>query len=138
MSRSDSLDRVITSDPINRVARRVVQPGTHYDNPVQLNQAHWENAPPTTGRFPGTPDGDLTGTKFGRMEVVGYLASGKNKGAIWLVRCSCGDYETRRSSAIRNGSNSIDCCNKCRHIQHLKRQRYWLSTGHQMPEDMRG
>jgi hypothetical protein len=36
-----------------------------------------------------------------------------NNGALWIVRCVCGKYETRKSKAIKNILNAHDHCSYC-------------------------
>lgn len=76
---------------------------------------------------------DLTGYKFGRFTVVGLC-----KHAIpakWVVRCVCGAYSTRKAKAIKNPNNSLDRCEHCRHLAHLKRTEFFLRTGRDVPYD---
>jgi len=60
----------------------------------------------------------LVGAKIGRLTVVGMLNTSKS---ICVVRCCCGQYETRRPRAIRNPKNSVDACDRCRHLDYLRR-----------------
>ncbi len=55
---------------------------------------------------------DLTGLRFGRLEVVEYngLANGKT---CWLVRCDCGSEKIVRSDHIKSGATkSCGCLSK--------------------------
>ena len=59
---------------------------------------------------------DLTGIKKGRLIVIGLSASfskDNGHGYRWVVRCSCGRYEIRRSRTILK-ANPIDMCNVCK------------------------
>jgi len=59
---------------------------------------------------------DLTGIKKGRLTVIGLSASfskDNGHGYRWVVRCSCGRYEIRRSRTILKG-NQNDMCNICK------------------------
>lgn len=89
------------------------------------NTQHWKAPPPPEGRLPpGAPD--LTGVKIGRLTVVRFHAlvgvrswSGRDR-RKWLVRCVCGDYETRSCKKIReNAASGFDAC--CQHCDALRR-----------------
>jgi hypothetical protein len=116
---------------IDRVARRVMRSGIHYERERHESEKHWKEPRPTYKFIPqlGNPQSvDLTGRKFGRFTVVGYLGSkegasagaGKNRKGSWLVRCVCGSYEPRTARAIRSPENNSDCCLDCRKLEQLK------------------
>jgi len=118
-----------TAAPINADAAKARDGGgVHYEPTKRPGGDHW-TAPPPTRRVPWNC-ADLTGTKIGRLTVVGLLDSrSHDKGARWLVRCSCGDYEARRSKALKNPNNAGDRCDLCRHQVFLKREQFYLRTG---------
>ena len=101
-------DRLIGSGPANATAARVTARGESWEpaTPLPSGMMHWK-APPPMKRFVANPAAaenvDLTGKKFGRFVVVGFLADdgGKNRGGRWVCRCVCGDYEARSTKAIR-------------------------------------
>ena len=81
-----------------------------------MNGLHWNHdvaihPPPKTVK-------DLTNVRFGKFVVIGFLTKRRKKNGtdkkIWLVKCDCGRYETRRSKAILNPKNSNDKCKVCR------------------------
>lgn len=120
----DTFDRILTSVPLNSTAGRVTSRGAHYDPKIKTTQrAHSDipthsDAPSKCVPFRSTDPGaiDLTSRKFGRMTVIGYLGrlNPKNgKKGSWLVRCVCGNYETRMAAGIKK-ANEEDCCGKCR------------------------
>lgn len=122
-------DAKANSKPVNIQAMRVTRKGVRYeyDAPDKLGltkdqshktitQPHWY-APPKT--LPPPPDINLIGYGFGSFVVVGYLGSKRDKGR-WLVKCTCGDYETRTSKSARSPANDMDCCERCRHTAQLK------------------
>lgn len=84
---------------------------------------------------------NLTGEVWGRLTVIGLLdkprerCSGKsnNKGS-WVVRCSCGTYETRSAKAIRLKNNPDEGCTQCNYAWHLQRQAFFDRHG-EWPED---
>ena len=116
-----------TAVPIDRVAARVTAKGVSYEPDKKIDQRHWE-APP---KVQPVPEGatNLMGTVFGRFTVIGYFRSHPKRGSAWLVRCACGDYETRYKKAIQNPANKEDCCDKCRHLLYLKRSEEFWRTG---------
>lgn len=76
---------------------------------------HWKTSPPLRRIPKDTPD--LTGIKFGQLTVVGLYAVGTGKYGLWIVRCACGDYETRKARSIKTQSakdDSTACCSQCR------------------------
>jgi hypothetical protein len=111
--------------PVNKTAARVVSSGVHYDSPKKIVQRHWSTPPPTIAiTNKGGDFKDLTGVRFGRFTVVGLYQEG-----LWLVRCACGDFETRRSKAVNNPNNKQDRCENCRQTVHLRRKAEYLATG---------
>lgn len=54
---------------------------------------------------------DLTGQRFGRLEVLGRAAATQgNRGARWLCKCDCGNETISRSDALKNGrAKSCGC-----------------------------
>lgn len=110
--------------PVNRLAAEVTGKGVHYEPQKKIAQQHWEIQPPTIP----TPRNirDLSGIRFGRFTVLGLYSGG---GGLWVVRCVCGDFETRRSRAINNPRNTRDRCDKCSHLRHLQRHDEFLRKG---------
>lgn len=52
---------------------------------------------------------DLTGLRFGRLEVVRYSET-RGKRAYWLCRCDCGNEKAISTSSLKTGhSNSCGC-----------------------------
>ena len=56
---------------------------------------------------------DITGRKFGRMEVVRHRGSDpSSRQALWECKCECGTVKVVRGSLLRNGSiQSCGCYN---------------------------
>lgn len=54
---------------------------------------------------------DLTGQRFGRLEVLGRAAATPgNRGARWYCKCDCGSETISRSDALKNGrAKSCGC-----------------------------
>lgn len=69
---------------------------------------------------PKTVKNDLTGQRFGRWTVVGYVGDDGTRSAnsMWLCRCDCGREEPVRGTNITSG-RSLGCgCNRVRHGMH--------------------
>lgn len=126
MKSAPDFDRIVSSAPLNKQAGIVTSGGEHWEPSKRIVNAHWE-APPKLKTLPiGVPV--LTGVRFGRFRVSGLLHDderpnkGKKAAAMWVVKCDCGNYETRSSKAIRNQQNNEDCCQKCRHLAWMQRR----------------
>lgn len=50
---------------------------------------------------------DLTGETFGRLTVIEYSGSKRNR-AIWKVRCECGNLDEARADKLRAGTK-VSC-----------------------------
>lgn len=121
------LGRIFASNPVNATAARVLGGGVHYDGPA-IPENHFHSVGPPTivpPRLHPRTAGfvDLTGHQFGWLTVLGFYGS-KNlkKKALWVVRCNCGNYETRTAKAVKNPANNQDACIKCRQTLYLRRQ----------------
>jgi hypothetical protein len=104
----DRYRRIVTSVPANKTAGRVTGRGEHWapDQPIPEDRAHW-TAPPRDYKRKPSDQPFLGGVKFGRFTVVRYHRSRYVRGDdapttkfLWLVRCSCGDYEERTTDTI--------------------------------------
>jgi hypothetical protein len=102
---SDRYRRIIASVPANKTAGRVTARGEHWepDQPLPADRAHWA-APPGDCRKKPPSQPDLAGFRFGRFLVFKYRHSRRGPDAVrkclWVVRCSCGDYEERTTETI--------------------------------------
>lgn len=114
-------------EPANITAALVVSKGIRHRNEPKMANAHWEHRPPTKPLGFNMPK--LIGMRFGRLTVIGLHAT--LRGA-WVVRCDCGDYETRKAKAIRNTKNSEDRCTLCRNAAHQRRNYEWRTTGREV------
>jgi len=114
--------------PVNRDAAlaRDARSRDPWEPNKKIAQRHW-SAPPRLPRRPSAVP-DLAGRKFGHFTVVGYFGPFR-RGSLWLVRCLCGDYETRKSHAVKNPHNCHDRCDKCRTLLFLRREQHYLRTG---------
>lgn len=88
---------------VDRTAARVTSSGEHYEPVVGKGNAHDSDLPIATAPVPANVK-DLTGTKLGRLTVIGYHSVTRYNGARknkhvrrkWVVRCDCGRYSIRR------------------------------------------
>lgn len=132
--RTTNFDAIATSAPLDKTAS-VVRDGTgeHWDPSVKDGRLHWVAPPPCGVRPAHAPD--LVGCRVGRLTVVGYYDKGSKNGggSRWVVRCTCGAYETRRSKAIRNPRPRDDgeeqACFKCETLIHARRIQSAASRG---------
>lgn len=53
---------------------------------------------------------DLTGQKFGRLTAIKRVGSSKNKSALWLCKCDCGNEIIATSNNLRNGNTQSCGC----------------------------
>ena len=112
--------------PVDRTAARVAGKGEHYESKKKITQRHWDVPPPMRQVSPKDLIDNLIGIKFGRLTVLGLYTEASG---LWVVRCACGDYETRRTKSIKNPNNDQDRCENCRETVHLRRQAEFLATG---------
>ena len=113
--------------PVDTLAAIVTQPGPEWVPRKKISQAHWEACPSMSD--PPSDVKDWRGAKLGRFVVVGFWSRGRKGGmSRWVVRCVCGRYETRRAWSIRR-PDPKDCCQYCRHLEHLKREDYHRQHG---------
>jgi hypothetical protein len=144
----DRYRRVIASVPANKTAGRVTARGEHWEpsDKIPADRAHW-TAPPDDCRQrpPSVPD--LVGVKFGRFTVAQYRHSrkysedGKLVGInyLWLVRCSCGDYEERTTRTILAAQADPEAyadqmCWNCERLEVMKKRSAGVG---EWPEDRR-
>lgn len=84
--------------PINKTAAIVTSKGYSYETKTINSQCLFsENGLKTKTVTKGCLD--FTGTKFGRFTVIG-LSADSNK-SKWVVRCSCGCFEVRKTKCVR-------------------------------------
>ena len=120
--------------PVNRTAKRVISRGVHYEPNTKSHIFH-SDAPThklknikTLMKNPNFVD--YTGFKFGRFTVIGLIENDNYKKKSitrWLVRCSCGQYETRQTSVLRKMKTSppnllqrVDWCSRCDDLYRLQ------------------
>jgi hypothetical protein len=122
-----TLARIITSAPIDRKAAMVTARGVHWEpakNVLAPGQAR-SDTPLPTRPWPAEARGqdNLTGRMVGRLTVIGLSADkskSSNGGACWVVRCTCGSYEHRRTRSLRQTDPKRMMCSHCDHLEELK------------------
>ena len=104
-----------TSVPVDSIANRVTSKGYEFRSIKKIAQRHWDIKPPLRPLPKDAPK--LVGVSFGRFTVVGLFNEGNG---VWVVRCVCGAFETRRAKAIRNPTNKNDGCENCRQLDYIR------------------
>lgn len=51
---------------------------------------------------------DLTGRKFGRLEVIRHARYDKNNASLWECKCDCGNITVARGGDLKSG-NTLSC-----------------------------
>lgn len=125
------LDKVISSAPINRTAAMVTSKNRVplYKPKLNGTEVFTDIKPPIQNVV---VENDLTGLRVGRLVVIGVYANpnpSKNTRRLWVCRCDCGMFVTRKTKVVSNPANFIDRCLDCRNLLHLKRQDRRNSTG---------
>jgi hypothetical protein len=121
--------------PVNKLTALVVAGGESFEPSVKVVQLERDTPLPVRqmSRAEMGSRQDLRGKRFGRFTVVGIYAE---KPALWVVRCDCGTYCTRKAKAIQNPANDFDRCTVCRDLLHLRRSDVFRRTGlHRDPRE---
>lgn len=127
-------EKIFTSHPINRVADRVTnQRDQEYYDVVLTDKtkSHWDCPPNELLQNVPINAENLIGRTFGRLTVFGYVGKlNKNQPhTLWLVKCSCGSYEMRKTKSIKNPENKFDCCHKCGRQRAMINKEQYHATG---------
>jgi len=122
--------------PVDRVASRVTQHVAAFEKP--LNERREAGLPalrPILKNELHNPDfTDLTGVMAGSLTVVGLSVerAARNKGALWVCRCSCGYYVYRTAKALKRDNPLLACeacCNRAQLIRAARRRAIFGATG---------
>lgn len=116
--RTSNWDAILASEPINRMAALAAAVGFSGDEETMLAKAKRD----IEALEQGDPNfRNLVGLIKGRLTVVAYGGRAKRStpGAQWIVRCKCGNYEVRRTRALRE-QNPNDRCEDCNQLQRLR------------------
>jgi 5-methylcytosine-specific restriction endonuclease McrA len=132
-----SFEEIAKRIPVNRVAARALQPGFNFEFSHKNPQGPRSFAPfPTTKDVPATIKGfpvkNLTGLVVGRLTVIGRYFDPdwrRRKKLRWVVRCTCGYYEVRRTSALALENPPLaQMCIQCRNLEDRRNGRGpWLA-----------
>jgi len=126
-----SVEKIITSKPINKTAKLVTSKGIEYKPNKKITQKHWEVCPQSKSKPKEIKN--ISGLKFGSFTVVDYFDSNPQR---WICRCVCGDYEIRKAKAIINTENNIDSCDNCRHLRFLQRNDKYRKYGRNIDQEL--
>lgn len=129
--RSVDFDTIAPLMPFDRTASQVAGKGEHFHwEPSQPHKVH-SSSPlvlrrPTDHELAQAHYVDLTGTKMGRLTILGVAADSTSAGQSWVARCVCGSYETRKARAVKkwlagewNGDHE-PMCDSCGYTRRLQ------------------
>ncbi len=139
MAKIPPMEIVRASIPVNRDARMGISHREYQE--VSSKPSRFEFLSETFRREvrdqPASTAGYLTGHVFGQLRVMGYLDSITRKAlkwpatAVWLVKCQCGRYESRRASVLRQSlakKPHLNACTYCKNaFAELAKQQYLKS-----------
>ena len=112
MSKGDLYSRIAASAPVDASAARALSMRGEHEPTVKIPEHHEHyDAPPKVQPVPENKT-DRTGRRFGKLTVIGYLRTHRDRSGRWLVRCVCGQYEVRRGSTI-DKADAGQSCTRC-------------------------
>jgi hypothetical protein len=128
----DLWDRIAASSPLDSTAASVTSESRDTPQERVYSRLHWK-APPFTRKSTHSETSnpeyeDFTGCTFGRLTVLGIHALSTSNKQVWVVRCACGDYETRRAKAIRK-ADPRDACEDCARLEYLRTRETQKAAG---------
>lgn len=137
--RVPTIEAVVTKRPVNRTAALVTQPGPKgLESSKRIAQAHSDDRL-TTVPVPRSVR-DLRGRTFGTLTAIGLaeptasISKQQGNQRLWVCRCVCGRYLTRRAKAINNPNNTNDRCDPCRQVAYLRRRSTFNTLGYNPDE----
>jgi hypothetical protein len=104
-------ERIITSEPVDTLARVVTSPGLEYE----VCSCGWEPGAFSRVLVPFIPD-KMAGRVSGRVTVLGGLEISV-KGWSLVCRCNCGNYMILRHRHIRH--QSVRMCGECEAVRKM-------------------
>ena len=110
---------IATNKPVNRTAGIVLQKGEHFEEPEYKNLF---KAPLPLGRYKG--NGDLTGKRFYRFTVIGFVRVNGQGKSRWLLKCDCGNYTIRSKKAIKKLNKTNGKCPRCSYLDYIKSEEF--------------
>lgn len=120
------MEEIAKRRPVDRTAALVTQPGPRGLDSAKRIACVFSPTPLPTRPVPRGAV-NLTGQRCGQLTVIGLARDIRH---LWVCRCVCGYYVTRKAKAIKNTRNQdIDRCERCRELAWLKRQDARRSTG---------
>ena len=128
------MEEIARRRPIDRTAAQVVSAGPRgLESSKRIARAHSDVPLPMIPmpRFVK----DLRGRVIGSLTVIGLAvptsSTRKKKGRerLWVCRCVCGYYTTRRAKAINSSVNGSDACDRCLQVMWLKQNSTWRQLG---------
>lgn len=132
-------DKVLSSVPVDELARRVTSPGPKLAGHSKKNNCiydSWLPIPLLPKRlYPWAPCfHDFTGLRIGRLTVLGIAEEPiktKWDRFKWVVRCNCGMYSLRGTAKLRKSSRNPEShmCEVCNMRENGKRTDRWKMTG---------
>lgn len=82
---------------------------------------------------------DISGQKFGRLNVIKYAYTDKRHTAIWQCKCDCGNIVEVRGDALRNGTiQSCGCLQEDRRKEALTKHGQSRSKLYKVYHSMKG
>lgn len=100
--------------PVNKITAIVVSDNKEDQREFRRTHKVSSMIPLPVKQFEGLKKYDLSGARCGRFTVIGQFDNGKKylNGARWVVRCSCGRYEVKRTKTIKNPHDG-QMCSEC-------------------------
>ena len=108
--------------PVNKMAAMSYSKGVTFE--PRFKSAKVFDIHPETYPFLGHKKDNLTGTKYSKLTIIGYLGkSNKKRGCLWLAKCVCGKYTVCRTKAIKKpGKENVYQCDVCNQTSAMLRK----------------
>lgn len=84
---------------------------------VPADARHFVEPPPPAREWKAWMGIDLHGRTFDRLSVLGFHNFKSTKGAAWLVRCTCGEYEIRNAKTLAIFHHTEQMCHVCKAVE---------------------
>lgn len=123
-----SFNEIATRVPVNKEAALSLVPSESFTFRYGNRVRSATPLPITTIPLPNTDKrvnyvDDMTGKIVGRLTVIGRFYDpkwGNGEHVRWVVRCTCGYYETRRNKGIRKLTIQQSMCSQCEALERYK------------------
>lgn len=125
--RTMNFDAIAASAPLDRTASAVRDGSGDAWTPQKRTKVFHTDTPKLSPDAPGSSVGaefeaSIKGLRFGRFVVVGRsVVQNPKRGASWLCRCDCGQFENRKAKAMRSPLAGEDCCYQCMALRRLQK-----------------